>query len=200
MKRVAIIDYGYGNLFSVKNALSSVNLEPFVTNNSSDITTADAVVIPGVGNYSYAVKELGSFRSRLREFVENGGTVFGICLGLQLLCRESEEGEGKGLSFLDASVKKISADIVPHMGWNSLSLESDSELLGQVIDESYVYFVHSYCVEPVNSSIVRAVTYYGEKITAVVEDGSLLGTQFHPEKSGPVGLQILDNFAGILRR
>ena len=200
MSRVAIINYGYGNLFSIVNSIESVGLTPFITNDADEISAADAVIIPGVGNFSFATKQISSFKQTLCELLSDGRIVFGICLGLQLLCRSSEEGNEEGLNLIDAEVKQIKAKIVPHIGWNTLSIQGDSLLLDGIDDDSFVYFVHSYYLDSVPFSLVKATSHYDSVIPAVIEDQLILGTQFHPEKSGLVGLRILENFAKLVRR
>ncbi|SFT35007.1 glutamine amidotransferase [Selenomonas sp. GACV-9] len=199
---IAIIDYGVGNLFSVEKAFTALGAEVKVTNKAEEILAADKLVLPGVGAFGECMKKLtdSGLIPSIRECVDNGKPLLGICVGLQILFEGSEESPGvRGLGFLQGMVRKIQAPElkVPHMGWNSLSVVRPRRLLDLfdgLSDKPYVYFVHSYHAVPENPSIVTAWTEYGEKLTAAVASGDIQATQFHPEKSGDVGLQILKNF------
>ena len=195
---IGIIDYGVGNLFSLRSSFAAIGAEAFVSGDASELAKADRLVLPGVGAFGDAAEKLR--RSGLDAFVKEqaaaGKPLLGICLGMQLLFEKSYEyGEHEGLGLLKGQVVgmagKLPADLkIPHMGWNALSLAKPARLLE---DGSYVYFVHSFYAENCDASLA-AVTDYGIPITAAVEQGNIFGCQFHPEKSGNVGLEILKKF------
>ena len=197
---VAIIDYGVGNLFSVEKALVAAGAEAQVTNDAETIRQAERIVLPGVGAFGDCMREFknSGLVEVLKERVREGVPLLGICVGLQILFEDSEESPGvPGLGILKGHVKKIKAPglKVPHMGWNSLEPAGNSSGLWQGLEmPSYVYFVHSYHAVPDDKAIVTAVAQYGTELTAAVCQGNIYATQFHPEKSGDVGLQILKNF------
>ena len=197
---LAIIDYGAGNLHSVKNALDFLGAESIVTSEKSVILSADKVILPGVGAFGDAMAELNkSGRDEtIKEVVKKGTPILGICLGMQLFFDESEETPGvKGLGILGGKFLKIPKDEglkIPHMGWNNLLMNKDSKILKDLGSEPYVYFVHSYYHEPNDPDDVSAFTLYGKKIAVSAERDNIFLTQFHPEKSGDTGLKILKNF------
>ena len=198
---VGIIDYGVGNLFSLRSSFAAIGVEAFVSGDAAELSKADRLVLPGVGAFGDAAQKLR--QSGLDAFVKAqaaaGKPLLGICLGMQLLFEKSfEYGEHEGLGLLKGQVVgmagKLPADLkIPHMGWNALSLTKPAKLLK---DGSYVYFVHSFYAENCEDS-VAAVTDYGIPITAAVEQGNIFGCQFHPEKSGNVGLEILKKFCEV---
>ena len=198
---IGIIDYGVGNLFSLRSSFAAIGAEAFVSGDAAELAKADRLVLPGVGAFGDAAEKLR--RSGLDIFVKEqaaaGKPLLGICLGMQLLFEKSYEyGEHEGLGLLKGQVVgmagKLPADLkIPHMGWNALSLTKPARLLK---DGSYVYFVHSFYAENCEDSIA-AVTDYGIPITAAVEKDNIFGCQFHPEKSGNVGLAILKRFCEI---
>lgn len=198
---IAIIDYGAGNLCSVKNALDFIGTESMVTSDAKAILSADKVILPGVGAFGEAAVNLR--RSGLSEVINkaiNSGMPFlGICLGLQLLFENSDESVGEtGLAVFEGSIKDIPKTKglkIPHMGWNSLDYKKDSRLFHGIGDEPFVYFVHSYYMVPKDESIISAYTEYGIKLGVAAEKDNIYATQFHPEKSGECGLKILRNFA-----
>lgn len=197
---VAIIDYGAGNLHSVKNALEFLGAECVITSGRETILGADRVVLPGVGAFGDAMKSLGEkgLTEVVREAADGSRPFLGICLGLQLLFEESEESPGvKGLGIFKGSVVKIpEAGLkIPHMGWNNITLEKESRILPK--GKPFVYFVHSYYIKPSEEGVVSASTEYGEKIDVAVERGNVFATQFHPEKSGEVGMEILKKFLAL---
>jgi glutamine amidotransferase len=201
MPEAAIIDYGVGNLLSLKCALEKVGLSTTIGLSTRQIRKADAITLPGVGNFSAAAAKLDAVKEELVDAVERGTPVFGICLGLQLFFPESEEGTGKGLAlFRGKNVRLPSSVKVPHMGWNTLRIVKQNEILDGVEDEAYVYFVHSLYPVPVDKEIVCAETDYGATFTSAIAAKNVYGTQFHPEKSGDIGLRILRNFAKIVTR
>jgi glutamine amidotransferase len=201
MPEAVIIDYGVGNLLSLKCALEKVGLSTTIGLSTRQIRKADAIALPGVGNFSAAAAKLDAVKEELVDAVERGTPVFGICLGLQLFFPESEEGTGKGLAlFRGKNVRLPSSVKVPHMGWNTLRIVKQNEILDDVEDEAYVYFVHSLYPVPVDKEIVCAETDYGATFTSAIAAKNVYGTQFHPEKSGNIGLRILRNFAKIVTR
>lgn len=197
---LAIIDYGAGNLHSVKNALDFLGAESVVTSEKSVILSADKVILPGVGAFGDAMAELerSGLLETVKEVVNRGTPILGICLGMQLFFDESEETPGvKGLGILKGSFLKIPKTEglkIPHMGWNNLLINKESKILKDLGDEPYVYFVHSYYLEPNDPDDVSAYTVYGSKIAVAAEKDNIFLTQFHPEKSGDTGLKILKNF------
>lgn len=200
---IAIIDYGAGNLHSVRNALDFLSAPCIVTSDSDEILSADKVILPGVGAFGDAMrcmKEKGLIDT-VKIAAKSGKPFLGICLGLHLLFEESEESpDVKGLGIFKGGVVKIPDNgelKIPHMGWNSIKLTKDSKILKNIGDEPYVYFVHSYYIQPQDKNIVSACTEYGQKLDIAVEHGNIFATQFHPEKSGDVGMEILKNFIAL---
>lgn len=201
MPEAVIFDYGVGNLLSLKTALEKVGLDAKITSSPRQLTSADAIALPGVGHFSAAATKLEKVKQMLLDSVESGTPLIGICLGMQLFFPESEEGSGKGLGFFEGrNVRLTSAVKVPHMGWNTLRMVKQSAFFEGVEDSSYVYFVHSLYPVPINKEIVATETQYGTTFTSAIANKNIFGTQFHPEKSGDVGLKILENFTKIVRR
>ena len=198
---IGIIDYGVGNLFSLRSSFAAIGAEAFVSGDPDELSKADRLILPGVGAFGDAARKLRE--SGLDAFVKDqaaaGKPLMGICLGMQLLFEKScEYGEHEGLGLLKGQVVgmagKLPAELkIPHMGWNALKLTKPAKLLE---DGSYVYFVHSFYAENCEASLA-AVTDYGIPITAAVEQGNIFGCQFHPEKSGNVGLAILKKFCNV---
>ncbi len=201
---IAIIDYGAGNIQSVKKALTHIGCEAFVTRDENKIMRADGAVLPGVGSFGDTMHTMNKYglSDTVIKFNKSGKPFLGICLGLQLLFPGSEESPNvKGLNVFQGTITKIPSDgglKIPHIGWNSLDISSESRLFKNIEQNSYVYFVHSYFLKAKDRSIVSAQTEYGVKIDAAVEKGNIFATQFHPEKSGETGLKILKNFADIV--
>lgn len=196
---IAIIDYGMGNLFSVEKAFVKLGAEVVVTSNPKIVVAADQVVLPGVGAFGDCMENLKAYHmiDAIQEVVAKGTPFLSICLGLQVLFEGSEEDpEVKGLGIFPGMVRKINAPTfkIPHMGWNSLSFSGKSPLFEDIPQESYVYFVHSFHAVPADSSLITAVTDYGSSVTAAVGRGNTQAVQFHPEKSGSIGLAMLANF------
>ena len=202
---IAIIDYGAGNIQSVKKAFEHIGCDCFVTNKHDEIMKADGAVLPGVGSFGDTVDSLNKFGigDTAVEYIKSGKPFFGICLGLQLLFPGSEESPGaKGLGVFDGSITRIPNGEglkIPHMGWNSLDITKQGRLFKGIDGSPYVYFVHSYYLDAADKQIVAAQTKYGVTIDAAIEQNNVFATQFHPEKSGEVGLQILRNFADLVR-
>lgn len=200
---IAIIDYDAGNLKSVEKALIYLGEKTIVTRDYHELLQADKVILPGVGSFGDAMRKLKKYDmiKPIMELTERGTPFLGICLGMQLLYESSDETPGtEGLSLLKGKILKIPAQEglkIPHMGWNSISIKEDASLFKGISNHSYVYFVHSYYLKAENEAEVSATTHYSTCIHASVEKKNIFGCQFHPEKSGKVGLQILKNFAGL---
>ncbi len=200
MTSVAVLDYGVGNLFSMSNALKRAELKVNVTGDPEEIGSADAIVLPGVGNFGPASTKLKPFAESIRRALEEDVPMLGSCLGMQLLFERSEENPEEGLGLLKGRVRRFQGELkIPHMGWNTIEATRESPLLEGIPDGEYFYFVHSYYPEPAEGEITLALTDYGGDFTSIVESGSLYGCQFHPEKSGKAGATLLSNFAGIVR-
>ena len=201
---IAIIDYGAGNIQSVSKALAHIGCDCFVTRDKDEILKADSAVLPGVGSFGDTVDSLNKYgiKDAIREYIASGKPFLGICLGMQLLFPASEESPGAaGLGIYDGSISRIPNGEglkIPHMGWNSLEINPKSRLFKGIEKNPYVYFVHSYFLHALDRELVAATAEYGVTIDAAVERGNVFATQFHPEKSGETGLQILRNFAEIV--
>ena len=200
---IAIIDYNAGNLKSVEKALHLLGEETVITRSFQEIEAADKVILPGVGAFGDAMGQLKKYEldKVIREVTAQGKPFLGICLGLQLLFEGSDESQGvEGLHILDGQVLRIPDAPglkIPHIGWNSLELANDGRIFQGIENGAYVYFVHSYYLKAANEQIVKATTEYSTHIHASVEQGNVFACQFHPEKSGAVGLSILKNFADL---
>lgn len=202
MGYTAIVDYGVGNLKSVSNAMSYLGLETRITARPEELELADSIILPGVGAFPDAAEKLrrtGMEAELLRQAEKK--PMLGICLGMQLLLEQGEEVRTcRGLGLIPGTVRRIETSYkLPHIGWNSLSFPNPSPLFAGVEEGSFVYFVHSYCAVASDPSVVIAQTDYGPTVTAAVQRGNVYGCQFHPEKSGEVGLQILKNFGALNR-
>ena len=197
---IAVIDYGAGNLFSVKNALDYLGYENVFTNSADDLKKADKLILPGVGAFPDAMKmlaETGLIETIKEEAMKK--PLLGICLGMQMLFDKGYEfGETEGLGFIGGSVKLMTPEnlVIPQIGWNELIMNKECPILKGLGEKPYVYFVHSYAAE-CDSEDVAAYTDYGGRVTACVMKGNVYGCQFHPEKSGETGLRILKNFAEL---
>lgn len=196
---IGIIDYGVGNLFSLKSSFEAIGQEVFVSGDEAELAKADRLILPGVGAFGDAAEKLrqSGLDAFVRQAAAKGTPLMGICLGMQLLFEESlEYGCHKGLGLLKGRVVPMQPEglKIPHIGWNSLRKTVDSPLLGGVKEGDFVYFVHSFHAQGCEDSLV-AVTEYGMTVTAAVQKGNVMGCQFHPEKSGQVGLAILKAFA-----
>ena len=203
MPQITIVDYGLGNLRSVEKAIEKVEGTPKISSNPQDLRIADGIVLPGVGAFRDAQANLSKLTTTLLEQIDSGKPILGICLGLQLLFTESTEGgEFKGLDIIEGKVIRFQKGVkVPHMGWNTLDIKKEnSPLLEGISPNSYVYFVHSYYGVPKDESDIVAETDYGVRFPSIVARNEVYATQFHPEKSGATGLQILSNFTSILKR
>ncbi len=197
---IAIIDYGAGNLRSVQKACEVLGAETIITSDPEEILKAGQVILPGVGAFGDCMHSLDSIglTDIVRKAATSGKPFLGICLGMQLLFESSEESPGiKGLGIFPGKIVKIPKQEgykIPHMGWNSLTFTKESPLFEGLSPEPFVYFVHSFYAEPQDSSIVAATTHYCGDLTVSISHNNIFATQFHPEKSGDVGLKILENF------
>ena len=200
MGYTAIVDYGVGNLKSVTNAMDYLGLKTCITSDPRELKLADAVILPGVGAFPDAADKLrAAGLDRVLVAQAQRKPILGICLGMQLLFTLGEEvRECEGLNLVSGCVRRIRTDLkLPHIGWNSLTYPNPSPLFRGVEEGSYVYFVHSFCGVAEDPATVIAQTDYGTPVVAAVQRGNVYGCQFHPEKSGEVGLQILRNFGGL---
>ena len=202
MGYTAIVDYGVGNLMSVKNAMGYLGLETRITGDAAELERADAIILPGVGAFPDAWEKLsgpGLDKALRREAQRK--PILGICLGMQLLFQRGEEVRPcEGLGFVRGRVARIPTELkLPHIGWNSLRFTNDSPLFRGIDQGEYVYFVHTFCGMAEDPAQVIAETDYGVPVVAAVQSGNVFGTQFHPEKSGEVGLAMLRNFGGLNR-
>ena len=202
---VVVVDYGLGNLRSVTRGLERANAGVTITDDPSEFVDADGIVLPGVGAFREGMENAGPYRDALADAADRGQPIFGICLGMQMLLGSSEEaehaGEGdvEGLDFIPGTNVRFDVDQkVPHMGWNELDVQREHPLVEGVNGE-YAYFVHSYYAAPDDEGAVVASTDYGVDFPSVIanEEGTIFGTQFHPEKSGETGLRILRNFVDL---
>lgn len=200
---IAIIDYGAGNLRSVHKALEYLGFAAKITSDPGEILSAERVILPGVGAFGDCMRNLRERRlvNCIRDVADKKIPLLGICLGLQLLFEESEESPGEtGIGIFQGKIVKIPKTDklkIPHMGWNSLHMTKESRLFSGVEEDSFVYFVHSYYMSPKDEGIIAAETSYGASLPIALESGQVFATQFHPEKSGEVGLKILKNFGEV---
>lgn len=196
MANAVVFDYGVGNLLSLKTALEKAGLSVTIGTTAADLTKADAIALPGVGSFTAALGRLDDVKAELQTKVQEGTPMLGICLGLQLFFESSEEGPGDGLALFKGKITTLPTTVkVPHMGWNTLEIAKHNELFDGIAEGTFVYFVHSLYPEPKDQSIVCTKTTYGTTFASSVASKNVYGTQFHPEKSGDVGLKILRNFA-----
>lgn len=200
---VAVIDYGAGNLMSVKKALDFIGVENEITADKNKIKNADHIILPGVGSFGDAMASMeeSELVETVKEVALSGKPFLGICLGLQLLFGKSDESKNvKGLSLLEGQISSIPRENglkVPHVGWNSVSIKQKSGIFKDIPDNSYFYFVHSYYLNGADENVVAGTTEYGVNIECAVQKGNLCAVQFHPEKSGEVGLKLLKNFVEL---
>lgn len=207
MKEIAIIDYGRGNVRSVQKGFELVGYKAVITRDKTRIKEARAIVLPGVGAFRDCMENLERFAliDPILESIKCGKPFLGICLGLQLLFSESEEfGTSQGLNIFQGKVQAFPSNTpamrelkIPHMGWNTIRIRRPSLLFLEIPDDSYFYFVHSFYVNPEDLELVCTETEYGITFVSSIQKGNVFGTQFHPEKSQTLGLQILKNFGGL---
>lgn len=201
---LAIIDYGVGNLFSLVSSLKAIGVDAVITSDTAEILNADRLILPGVGAFGDASKKLADsgLGATVKEAVKKGTPLMGICLGMQLLFEKSfEYGEHEGLGLLKGKVIGMENTIpenlkIPHIGWNSLKFTSTSPIFKYINEGDCVYFVHSFYAVDCEDFLI-ATTDYGKELTAAVQKGNIYGCQFHPEKSGSVGLKILKAFSEV---
>ena len=209
MISIAIIDYGLGNVRSVANALQNQGGNPFLSRNFGEIMEADGVVLPGVGSFPQGISQLNKYGliEAIRTYVNSGKPLLGICLGMQMLFSFGEEFEyTSGMNLIEGSVTTMASDILngrlPHIGWNTLCCNSisgwDKTILHDIEDNKEMYFVHSYIASPSDEKHILATTIYKNiEFCSVVHNKNIYGCQFHPEKSGPIGLKVINNFIKI---
>lgn len=201
-KKVVIVNFGMGNLNSVKRKLHFLNIDALVSADSKEIEAADKLILPGVGHFSNAMdnlKELGLIEILNKKVLEDRVPILGICLGMQLMAAKSEEGNYKGLGWFDAEVVKFNINDklkykIPQVGWNQIAIEKESKLMNSIPNLSEFYFVHSYHVKCNDKSDIVNTTDYENKFTSAIEKSNIYGVQYHPEKSHDVGIQMITNF------
>ncbi len=196
MVNVAIFDYGAGNIFSLKNSLEKNDATVDVITSFDNVDNYSGILLPGVGNFDPAIRSIRDYsKIDFKDYVKDKIPVLGICLGMEMFFEKSEEGIEEGLGVIDGEVVVLPNTLkVPHMGWNSLEIKTQSKFLEGVEDGAWVYFVHSYRAKPKSNDVIVADSDYGIKVPAVIEQANFLGTQFHPEKSGQVGSLMIKNF------
>lgn len=198
---IIIVDYGVGNLSSVKNALDTLGYESKISNNEKEIENAKGIILPGVGAFNDAIKLLrkSGLDKSIYKAIDNGGYILGICLGMQLLYERSfEDGEWEGLGILEGDIVKFKDNVkIPHMGWNSLKVIGEDKILKYIGENDYVYFVHSYYGNTLKNGI--AYVDYDVKVPAIVGKNRVYGMQFHPEKSGDIGIKLLKAFGEMIK-
>jgi imidazole glycerol-phosphate synthase subunit HisH len=200
MTKIAILDYGAGNLFNLRQSILRNGGETVsIVDTLIGLSKFDGLILPGVGNFDSAIQAIRKDSSLFMDAIDDGMPVLGICLGLEMLFDHSEEGTMDGLMVLPGEVLLLPRKQVkvPHMGWNNLETTRDSKLLYGIDDGAWVYFVHSYHINPRNKSIIVATSEYGDILPVAIERKNVFGTQFHPEKSGIVGSKIIKNFLVI---
>ena len=203
---MVIIDYNIGNLGSILNMLKKVGATAIISSDISEIEKADKLILPGVGSFDYGMEQIektGLIELLNEKVLDKKTPVLGICLGAQLLACNSEEGQKKGLGWIDMEVIKFNKDKIapelkiPHMGWNEVKIKRESPLFRDVYDEPRYYFVHSYHFMPKNSNDILTTSLYGYEFVSAIEKDNIVGVQFHPEKSHKFGMRILKNFAEL---
>jgi len=201
--KIVIIDYGLGNLGSIKNMLKKIGSEAIVSSSISDIERAEKLILPGVGNFDHGMRNLeaSGLLSVLEDrVIQKRAPILGICLGMQLFARKSEEGESIGLGWVDAEVVRFKFDDkerhlkIPHMGWNLVEIRQRNPLFEEMYSEPRFYFVHSYHVVCKNENDILAETFHGYEFACAIKKENIYGVQFHPEKSHKFGMKLLDNF------
>lgn len=198
---IGIIDYGMGNLYSVRNAFLSLGKAARIISQPRELLQFRLVVLPGVGSFgdAMAILNKSGLTSAIRQYIRSGRILLGICLGVQLFFESSQESPGiKGLGIIKGNVVRFRGDIkIPHIGWNQLRIAKQHPLLAKVEEDFFVYFCHSYYVKPKDSRVILCTTEHGKEFVSVVAQDNVMGLQFHPEKSQQVGLKILENFTRL---
>lgn len=197
---IVIVDYGLGNLASVRNALTRVGAESEIVSDPNGLDGASGLILPGVGAASAGMEHMRArgLDTAVLRTARAGTPILGICLGMQLLFDRSEEGDAACLGLLPGTVRRLEGPVkVPHIGWNEVEAKPGSPMFAGLGERTYFYFVHSYICAPENEAMVAATTEYGETFASAVVDGPVWGTQFHPERSGEAGLQLIANFAAV---
>tara|TARA_B100001559_G_C16500162_1_gene622913 strand:- start:2711 stop:3340 length:630 start_codon:yes stop_codon:yes gene_type:complete len=200
--RIGIIDYAASNLRSVEKAFTHLGAEVIVSSSAQELNTVDALIFPGQGSNDSAMQALSraSLVEPIIEFVNNDRPFLGICMGLQLLMQSSEEGIEPCLGLFKGKVKRLSGKMkIPHIGWNQVSLTRQHQAFNNLPDNSYFYFVHSYYADPMDKNLVLASTDYGGQFASAISSGNLVAVQFHPEKSGSIGLEFYRNFLQFVK-
>jgi len=198
--QISIIDYDSGNLRSVAKAIERYGVSPITTSDPDTILNSDAVILPGVGSAPSAMHALSkrNLIEPIKKYVASGKPFFGICLGLQLLFDRTEEGDSDCLGIISGNVRHLQPTMkVPHMGWNTIDIKKNHPFLTNIPSGEYFYFVHSYVVVPQESNDIAATTHYGESFCSIYANNNLIATQFHPEKSGDMGLKLYENFIAL---
>jgi glutamine amidotransferase len=200
MTKISIVDYGVGNLHSIRRGIELAGADATVTSDRDEIEATDAIVLPGVGAFDDAMEGLKDKLDLIIDAVHGGKPLLGICLGMQLLLTRSEEGESMGMNIIPGEVVRLPRGLkVPQMGWNSLEIRREHPIIAGIEPSSYVYFVHSYYTRPKDSSTILTTTDYGIDFPSIIAQDSIIGVQFHPEKSSKIGLQMLKNFVGMVK-
>ena len=196
MVKVAIFDYGAGNIFSLKNSLEKNNATVDIITSFDKANNYSGILLPGVGNFDPAIRSIRDYsKIDFQDYVQDKIPVLGICLGMEMFFEKSEEGHEKGLGVMEGEVIILPKTMkVPHMGWNNIKIKKQSKILEGIKDSSWVYFVHSFVARPKKEEVVKAESDYGINVPAVVEKVNFFGTQFHPEKSGKIGSVMINNF------
>ena len=205
MSDITILDYGSGNILSIYNGFKKIGVDVNVSDDEDVISKSDAIILPGVGAYGAVMNNLDNYRKLIYEHVDNDKPLLGICLGLQVLFTSSEESpDVEGLNMFEGSVKRFDLPDeykIPHMGWNQINVNdtptNDTTLLDNV-DGEYMYFVHSYYIEPDDENLITSTCDYGMNVPVSIGRDNVHALQFHPEKSGKAGLEILKNFVNII--
>ena len=202
---IAIINYGLGNINAIYTVYKNLNIPVKISSNPSDLVNSDKLILPGVGAFDYAMDKLdkSGMRDTLDDLVQSEKRdILGICVGMQMLTKYSEEGVLPGLGWLDAEVKKINQTIdyelsIPHMGWNNITTKKENPLLAGFSNSSYFYFLHSYYFEAHDDTNILSTTKYGNDFVSTINNKNIYGVQFHPEKSHQSGIQLLKNFSEL---
>ena len=204
MSMITIIDYGAGNIKSIQNMLKKIGIKSVLTKETNEIENATKLILPGVGHFDYGMQQLqksGLIKILNKKVLQDKTPLLGICLGAQMLGNQSEEGNEKGLGWIDMDVIKFSLKNsslkVPHMNWNELNIKKDSLLFKDMYENPRFYFVHSYYMKPNNEKDTICTANYGENFVAAVQKDNIFGVQFHPEKSHKFGMKILENFSKL---